>query len=80
MARMRIPAAQVQRGDQFVVPGELFARGKEHPAGGVTLTVQDVEAFGRGHIALYTDRGPLSYRLDEWIYIFRPKTPLEGAL
>lgn len=73
MARMRIPAAQVRRGDQFVVPAELFATGNERLAGGVTLTVQDVEAVGDGLVALHTDRAPLSYRLDEWLYVVRPK-------
>lgn len=73
MARMRVPAAQVKRGDRFVVPAELFARGNENPAGGITLTVHDVEPSGRGHVVLHTDRTPLSYRCDEWIYITRNK-------
>lgn len=73
MARMRIPAAQVRTGDQFVVPAELLGRGNERRSGAITLTVNDVEASGRGHVVLHTDRAPLSYRCDEWIYITRPK-------
>ena len=71
MTRLRLPAAQIRPGDQFVVPAELFARGREHRSGGVKLTVLEVEADGPGHVVLHTDRAPLCYRLDEQMYITR---------